>query len=205
MAWPIEWPAAAGELDAILKEYAEQYALRTLRLLTLGRVGGASITVLPEATVLNRADAIYLEAPVGAVDSVTVAGLPLDASAYVVENGNLLVRTDGGSWPTGSLAVTYQNSYPADALASRVAGVLALEYYRMISAGKGCRLSTKVTSVARQGITMEIEAGLFPNNETGVPEVDHFIKQWNPRGASSRGGVITPDLVPHRTVTWRAP
>jgi hypothetical protein len=205
MSWPIVWPANAGEIDPLLKEYAEQYALRTLRMLTLGRVGGANITVLPGATVLNRADAIYLEAPVGEVVSVTVAGLPLDASAYAVENGNLLVRTDGGGWPTGSLSVTYQNSYPADSLAQRVAGVLALEYYRMISGGQKCRLSSRVTSVARQGITMEIEPGLFPNNETGVPEVDHFIKQWNPRGAASKGGVITPDLVPHRTVTWRAP
>jgi hypothetical protein len=205
MAWPIEWPAAAGELDAILKGYAEQYALRTLRMLTLGRVGGDSVTVLPQTTALNRADAIYLEAPVGAIDSVTVAGLPLDPAAYAVENGNLLVRTDGAGWPVGALAITYQNSYPADALAAKVAGVLALEYYRMLSGAQKCRLSTRVTNVARQGMTMEIEPGLFPNNETGVPEVDHFIKQWNPNGATSRGGVITPDLVPHRTVTWRAP
>jgi hypothetical protein len=205
MSWPIVWPAAAGELDALLKPYAEQYALRTLRMLTLGRVGGDSITVLPDTTAFGRPDAIYLEAPVGAIDSVTVSGLPLVPTAYVVENGNLLVRTDGGGWPVGAIAITYQNSYPADALAQRVAGVLALEYYRMISGGQKCRLSTRVTNVQRQGITMEIEPGLFPNNETGVPEVDHFIKQWNPSAAKVRSSVITPDLPSHRTISWRTP
>ena len=205
MSWPIVWPAAATELDPLLKDFAEQYALRTLRMLTLGRVGGPSITVMPSVAALNRTDAIYLDTPVGPVESVTVAGLPLDASAYAVENGNLLVRTDGGSWPLGAIAITYQNSYAADGLAQRVAGVLALEYYNLISGKAKCRLSSRVTAATRQGITLELEPGLFPNNETGVPEVDHFIKQWNPTAAKSKGGVITPDLVPHRQVTWRAP
>lgn len=206
MTWPILWPAAANidSADQLLRSYAEQYAVDTLRLLTVGRVGGNPITVLPGATALNRADAILLEAPVGRIDSVTVLGLPLDPSAYVVENGNLLVRTDGGGWPTAGLAVTYQNSYPADTLAQHVAGVLALEYLRLMTTGK-CRLPAGVTNIARQGVTMEIETGMFPNGLTQVPEVDVWIKRWNPNALKSKPRVITPDLPEHRRVTWSAP
>lgn len=206
MPFPIDWPAAANidNADQLLRSYAEQMAVRTLRLLTLGRVGGDYITVLPATTALNRADAILLDAPVGEIAEVTVAGLPLQPTAYVVQNGNLLVRTDGGTWPLGALAVTYQNSYPADEVAQRVAGVLALEFLRLISTGK-CRLPAGVTNVARQGMTMEVETGMWPNGLTQVPEVDVWIKQWNPQALKSKPMVITPDLPAHAVVTWRAP
>lgn len=50
-AWPIDWPASIDitTYDADVVALAETYAANTLRFLTLNRVGGAAITVMPSA------------------------------------------------------------------------------------------------------------------------------------------------------------
>jgi len=42
---------------------------------------------------------VILPGPVGAVTEVLLDGAVLDSSAYRIDNGNRLVRTDGGCWP----------------------------------------------------------------------------------------------------------
>ena len=42
---------------------------------------------------------VILPGPVGGIEKVTVDGVILSATAYRVDNGNRLVRTDGGCWP----------------------------------------------------------------------------------------------------------
>lgn len=42
---------------------------------------------------------VILPGPVGAIASVTIDGVYLPRSAYRVDNGNRLVRLDGGQWP----------------------------------------------------------------------------------------------------------
>jgi hypothetical protein len=50
MLWPIDWPATTDTdaLDPAVKERAEKLAGSTLYMLTLQRVGGVHITVMPE-------------------------------------------------------------------------------------------------------------------------------------------------------------
>jgi hypothetical protein len=203
--WPIIWPASANieSAEALHKLLAEQYASDTLRTLTLGRVGGNPITVIPDAAAPGRVDAILLKAPVGRVDEVTVAGLPLLPAAYAVENGAFLVRTDGGSWPVGAVTVTYLNGYPVNELGQHIGGILAAEYLKMITRDKGCRLPSSVTNIQRQGLALEIKTGLFPDGLTKIPEVDHYIYQWNPNGLKTKPAVYSPDLPEHRQVSWR--
>ena len=152
---------------------------------------------------------VYLPSPVGRVDEVKVDGTVLDPTTYEVQNGNLLVWTATGEcpWPptqdvsrpdseAGTFSVTYMNSYPVDSLGAYAAGVLAMEFAKACT-GTKCRLPAGVTTIVRQGITMEVTPGAFPDGYTGIREVDAFIALWNPRAARQATSVWTPDG--HRT------
>lgn len=156
-----------------------------------------------------------LPAPVGRVDRVLVDGQPLPVTAYRVDNGNRLVRLDGGLWPVcqnmdkpdtevGTMSVTYLNAYAVDGLGAYAAGVLACEYAKAC-AGAKCRLPSGVTDIARRGISMTITTGLFPDGVTGIREVDAYILRWNPNGLRMAPRVWSPDQRPIRVVTPPAP
>lgn len=227
--WPVTWPdGAPTEADADKVALAEDYAARTMRMLTLYRVGGRPITVMPCSTncrvprysafrpveLLSAADllncgctfgcscdpieSVYLTAPVGRIDEVVVDGAVLPVDAYHVEDGNILVRTDGGRWPSCSgddFTVTYLNGYPVDSMGQYVAGVLAQEYLNAMTASKNkCKLPPSVTSLTRQGVTIEMTTGLFPEGVTGITIVDTYLRQFNPHGLKTKPTVHSPDL-----------
>ena len=242
------WPVAWGESERINEASAEQIALaeafagQTLRMLTLGRVGGHPITVMPHygchhngSPYLNHLgsgapfypyrgadgliynhwfrcgcstlpNAVYLDAPVGRVDAVTIGGVALPTTDYEVWDGNALVRTDSEPWPSQGtgFTVTYLNAFPVDGMGAYVAGILAEEYLKAIIGDKRCRLPAATTTVARQGITIEMTTGMFPNGMTGITEVDTYLRQFNPHGLKVAPTVYSPDLEHHRhRVTWR--
>lgn len=244
MTWPIDWPEAAEADKAaatpIQVALAEHYAVASMNSLTLNRVGGNPVTIMPgpsqrvpghyawyeplpgeyrlgsfypgtvypsaldlaTLTAVDRIEAISLPGPVGAVTEVRVDGAVLDPSAYRVENGAYLVRTDGGSWPAAGdgFTVTYLNSHPVGPVGAYAAGVMAWEWLKTITSGKKCRLSSKVTSMNRQGIQMDLTPGLFPDGVTGIEEVDLYIRIWNPNGLKTAPRVYSPDLPRHRQV-----
>lgn len=150
---------------------------------------------------------VNLVVPVGRIDQVVVDSVILSPNAYYVENGNRLVRADGGSWPAcaedNTFTVTYLNGYEVDVLGQAAGGLLAAEYLKLLTNGK-CRLPRGVTNISRQGMDFEVSAGMFPNGVTNIPEVDVYIMQWNPNGLRTRPMVYSPDLPPHRTVSWEA-
>lgn len=226
--WPILWREGAtegqGQADI---DRAELLAANTLRMLTLYRVGGNPVTVIPERRqrVWGRLDAlgrfypnflpdlhyrgdmhhaIQLPMPVGRVDKVTIRGEELTPLAYRVEDGQYLVRLDGEAWPVGSddFTVTYLNAYEVDGLGEFVGGVLAEEFLQAVTGGKKCRLPSNVTNVTRQGVSYELASGMFPEGTTGINEVDTYIMQWNPHGLRTRPGVYSPDLPKARQTTW---
>lgn len=230
--WPMQWTVPDGA-DPAKVALAEQYAAATMRMLTLYRVGGPLVAVHPHATTCHhqhyvwvpqyggygyvcgcRAECscphgstVLLHPPVGRVEEVTVDGVALDPAVYRVEDGAMLVRTDGGLWPgcpDSGFKVTYLNGYPVDDMGSHAGGVLADEFYRALTGDRGCRLPANVTSIVRQGVSMQVTRGMFPENSTGITEVDTFIRMWNPHGMVSAPGVYSPDLTPRRQTTWRA-
>jgi hypothetical protein len=245
MIWPVAWPASANpdSLDPEVKARAELFAANTLRMLTLYRVGGEPITVMPCTHTCHHpntaafslgvmpfhpillgsgsyancwcgtdctcasAPTVILDAPVGRIDSVVIDGIALSPDAYHVEDGNRLVRTDGKGWPACSgkrFTVTYLKGYPVDSMGEFVAGVLAVEYLKLIGADKAkCRLPSSVTNVQRQGLTFEIARGMFPDGLTGITEVDTFIVRWNPHGLKTKPMVYSPDIKRQHAVTWR--
>lgn len=137
---------------------------------------------------------------------VEVDGVALSPSAYRVENGNILVRTDGGTWPlassahaepgsVGSIAVTYFDGAAPDNLADWAAGKLAAEYLKLLE-GKGCKLPSQVTAVTRQGVTFEMAQSVFsPGQATGIAEVDAYVNRLNPHGLKIPSRVFSIDTM----------
>jgi hypothetical protein len=148
---------------------------------------------------------ITLPGPVGRVDTVKVDGIDIDPLDYRVD-GNRLVWTGISDcpWPVcqnlalpdteaGTFSVTYLNAWPVDTLGAYACGVMAYEYAQACIGNK-CRLPANVTSLTRQGVSMEIETGAFPGGFTGIREVDAFIAIWNPDGLRQNTRVWSPDI-----------
>ena len=163
-----------------------------------------------------RISEIVLPGPVAEVWQVMIDGVVQPVASYRVDNGNRLVKTDGTSWPScqnmaadvdmsGTLAVWYVPGMVPDAAALWAAGVLTCEFSKACTGGK-CRLPSGVTQIARQGITMQITSGMFPDGMTGIREVDAFLTSVNPNALRLPPMAWSPDLAPakHRYTTWAA-
>lgn len=170
-----------------------------------GCVDDCSCTSIPQ---------IILPSEVGGINSIWMDGEELPATAYRVDNGNKLVRTDGEAWPfcqdmtnsdreVGGLFVEYYAGVAPNDLFRYAAGVLAAEYYKACS-GRECRLPTGVTNITRQGMVMEVTAGSFPSGWTGIYEVDAVIRVYNPYGLKQRARALSVDVARGRTQTWGA-
>lgn len=150
--------------------------------------------------------AIPLPRPVSRIDEVKVDGVVLAPTDYMLTGGNQLVWRGAGPCPftttqnlslpdteVGTYSVTYLNTYPVDSVGACAVGLLAAEYAKSIRGAKGCRLPNNVTAVTRQGVSMELVTGSFPDGLTGIREVDAFIMLWNPRGLVNGPKVWSPD------------
>lgn len=234
MTWIIDWPADAKPEEPKLLRLAEQYASSVLRMLTLFRVGGDPITVIPRsnrcgaqrwtspltqaypsATSLrdcvcdlgcscSDARGVELDAPVGRVDEVRVDGVLIPATAYHVENSSVLVRSDGGQWPScnSRMTVTYLNAYPVDIIGAHVGGLLAHEFLKALQGGRDCKLPDGIKSITRGGVSIEFTEEMFPGGQTGIVEVDTYLMQWNPNGLRTRPAVYSIDRPRQREITW---
>lgn len=162
---------------------------------------------------------ILLPGPVAYISEITIDGAVLDPSAYRVDNGNELIRLDGDSWPAcqdmnaplegegsdvGTLGVTYLRGIAPDGLAAAAAGRLAVEFAKACM-GANCQLPTGVTQITRQGITMTIPTGAFPDGLTGIREVDVFIAFWNPFATKVEAEIFSPQRSRTRQTTWSTP
>lgn len=247
MSWTITWPDAdaAAALDPNLKRLCEVYATACMTALTLHRVGGNPVSIMPQSReripghyvqweampdlypvgyfypgmfypsaqdlqtphTIAEVEAIDLPCPVGAVTEVLIDQVALAPENYRVESGRYLVRLDGESWPTDSgdnFVVTYFNSHPVDEMGAHAAGVMANEWLKLFTRSKDkCRLPSNATNVARQGITIEVATGMFPEGVTGLPEIDAYLMLWNPYGVRVLPRVYSPDLPKNRQV-WHA-
>lgn len=155
---------------------------------------------------------ITLPGPVGDITEVLINGTVLPPTAYRVDNGTLLVRTDGGSWPlcqdmsagpgeANTFAITYLQGAKVDGLGAAAAGALANEFAQALCGG-GCALPPGVVSVVQSGTTMSIEPGSFPGGLTGIFIVDAFVRYWNPFLHKAGPDVFSPDLPRGRRQTW---
>lgn len=145
---------------------------------------------------------------------VTIGGVIVDPDTYRVDDNHWLVRLDGECWPQCAdldsdvgdnvFEVTYLSGTPVPATVLLAAATLACEWAKACTGTDGCRLSNKVTSLARQGITIEMMSpeALLDDNLTGLWEVDSVIRAYNPYRLKQQLRVYAPELNVPRTPTW---
>lgn len=155
---------------------------------------------------------VRLMGPVASVTSVTIGGVVVPASAWRVDDGHWLVRTDGDCWPKCAdldtddgdnvFIVNYTRGVPVPAPLLQAAANYACEWAKACM-GADCRLSNRVTSLARNGITIEMASPseFLEEGLTGLPEVDTLIRALNPYGRKQRGRIYAPELRVPRMVT----
>lgn len=151
---------------------------------------------------------IVFPGPIAEVCAVFIDGNLLPDNRYRLDNRQRLVRTDGEKWPScqdmtadcnkpGSMCVEYIPGIRLDTAGSFAAGILACEFAKACDGvGGKCRLPSGVTSLVRQGVSMVLNEGMFANGQTGIREVDAYIRSINPNGLVIPPKVWSPDLEP---------
>lgn len=155
---------------------------------------------------------VRLMGPVDSVAEVLIGGIAVDPDTYRIDDKHWLVRTAGECWPTcpdmdtddgdNVFEVTYvRGTTPPPALL-RAASTLACEWAKACVGGD-CRLSNRVTSIARQGVSIEMADpnAILEDNLTGLWEVDAVLRALNPYGRKQRARIWAPELNVPRTVT----
>ncbi len=148
-------------------------------------------------------------APVLGVLEVRLDGVVLAPTAYRVDDGKWLVRTDGEGWPScqdltadpASDEQTFQVSYvfgrvpPMDGVlaAQRLAG----DYYAS-AVGLDCALPANVQSLVRAGVqyimgdpSQELKDGVL-----GLVEVDRFLTAERYSRSHRQTVIASPDMLP---------
>ena len=100
--------------------------------------------------------------------------------------------------------VTYLRGTPVPNALLRAASMLACEWAKGCVNDDTCRLSNRVTSVIRQGITIDMvnPEDLLESGLTGLWEVDTVIRALNPHRTVERLRIYAPELNAPRMTTW---
>lgn len=159
---------------------------------------------------------VALPGPIYDITQVKVDGVPLTPGTdYRLDNSRLLVRLGGEAWPLcndlnladteeGTWSVTFRTGRPVPTLGRTAAGVLGVEFAKMLLCDDDCALPLNVTQLSRQGvdITLLDPQEIFENRRTGLYLPDLFINTYNPNGRQMRARVYDIDApYPRRTGT----
>lgn len=155
---------------------------------------------------------VILPEMVTSITNVQVDGTTIDPAAYRVDDGNRLVRQDGGIWPfrqnfalpdgeVGTFSVTYNLGAVDDIALRYAAGTMAAEYLLAMLGGE-CRLPAGTVQIVRQGVTIEFQPDFFQGGRTGIAEVDAVIARLNPYGTRGKSVMFNPDAKRARQTTF---
>ena len=141
---------------------------------------------------------------------------------YFVQDGNRLIRTDGGTWPTcqnlenliqprrrwphearGTFAIQYWRGLPVPPGGRRAVAMLACELWKACTGDRSCRLPQHVQSITREGVQYQLvdPTDYTKGGRTGLPDVDMWLAQVNPHGMRAQPAVYSPDMPTHRA-SW---
>lgn len=148
---------------------------------------------------------VLLQGPTStnSIIEVTVAGEVVAPEAYVVQNGEILVRIDGGCWPScvnfgnqdpPDFEIRYLRGLPVPPTVAAAASILAAEFARACQGGP-CRLPQRMRRLTRQGVELEVAEIDRASRRflTGIDEVDMVIQAENPNALAARPRVYSPD------------
>jgi hypothetical protein len=160
-------------------------------------------------TSLEDFTRVTLRGPVNTVSSVTIDGVAVPPASWRLDEGEILARTDGNTWPlwqntslpsgaAGTFVIDYAIGIPAPAALLYAAGDYALEWARASAPNSStlCRLPSRAKEITRQGISMTLVSSdrLLRDGLTGIPSIDGVVIALNPNRYVARPRV----LVPHR-------
>jgi hypothetical protein len=157
---------------------------------------------------------VRLMGPVSEIVEVLIGGIAVDPATYRVDDEHWLVRTAGECWPQCAdmdtddgdnvFEVTYLRGTAVPNALLRAASTLACEWAKACVGSDTCRLSNRVTSIIRQGITIDMvdPTALLDQGLTGLWEVDTVVKTLNPHGTVERLRIYAPELNVPRMTTW---
>lgn len=152
--------------------------------------------------------------PVRDVTQVLIDGQVVDPGGYRLDGWRNLVRLDDPGppvvkryWPgcqnmslnsdqPGTFEVSYRYGVDPPQLGRDAACQVAYQLYLGLN-GRGCKLPTGTTKVARQGITIErglLANWLDPSKPTGLVVVDTFLAAYWRKRQGRRGAVYSPDV-----------
>lgn len=139
--------------------------------------------------------------------SVVIDGVILSPSAYRLDPGGLLVRTDGNLWPCcqdlskdtseeGTWYIELSHGQEVPESGKLAAGNYACELVKAC-VGEECAIPQRVTSLVRQGVSMTLldPQEFLDNGLTGLPIVDSFIRAFNPNGLDRRATAWSPEVL----------
>lgn len=147
---------------------------------------------------------VHLPGPVCEITAVTVDGVEIPTTDYVLEGDRLYATS--GEWPTqdltrpagspGTWSVEYGYGRTPPAGAGQMVALLAREFWEACTGGK-CRLPSRTQSLTRQGVAIQLmdPAELFADFQTGITEIDLWIAAHNPHRLSAPPAVSSPDYV----------
>lgn len=192
--WLPTWAGLSGTLD-----------ITDVPDTVLGGIGGYWFNSCAHRSRCAPLSEVDIPGPVGYIASLLIDGQEQDlyGGDWRLDDGHLLVWQGEGASPIpdyqdlskpdtepGTWSITYSNSYPVGEDGRIAVAYLALEFARACKPKGKCSLPRGVTSVVRNGVSFNIEAGLFPNGLTGIELVDAFILKWAPAGAPSRSATV---------------
>lgn len=165
----------------------------------------------PSDCCCSAACQVTFPGEVASVCEVLVDGFRVDRAAYRLDDHHRLVRVDGDCWPCcqdlnrqpnepNTMLVTYMPGVKPNTAGLWAVGTLACEYGKLCSGSTKCRLPTGITSLVRQGVTMQFNSEQFPGGLTGLPEVDSYITSINPNRHKMPPKVWSPDMASQRHV-----
>lgn len=130
------------------------------------------------------------------VVAVTVNGQSF--TSYTITRSGWLERLDGQAWDLcgGDTVITYRFGEPPPLAGVHAAAMLAVELARDMHNVGECRLPQRVTSITRQGVTVDIADSLdiLKDGGTGITTVDLWLRAVNPEARPQRAGVWSPDV-----------
>lgn len=130
------------------------------------------------------------------ITSVTINGDSF--TSYNLTRSGWLERIDGKSWDvcSGSTVVTYRHGEPPPLGGVQAAVALGIELARDWSGVGKCKLPKRLTSITRQGVTVDIADSLdiLERGGTGLTSVDLWLRAVNPEARPQRAGVWSPDV-----------
>jgi hypothetical protein len=199
----VEWAVDAAS-DALYRASGEQFG------------GPCTETIRPETCAGGCGGSRFLTlgvSPITAVSRVTVAGVDLDPSLYVIVDGLYLARTDQQVWPCVSdtvyepprleVVATYGVAPPP--MGRLAAQVLAGELARSRCGSEDCQLDRRVRTITRQQVTMDLAVpgivDALREGRTGISEVDLFVFLTNPAGLQRSASLVLPGRTAVRRIS----